>query len=332
MQEGSKLLGIEIGGTKLQLVKAGAQGSIEEHVRFEIDPASGAAGICRQLQEGLLRLRASTDIAAIGVGFGGPVDWKTGCIRTSHQVNGWADFNLAHWLSEQTGKPVAVENDANTAALAEALHGSGKAYQRVFYMTIGSGIGGGFILNNEIYHGRHPGEAEVGHLRLNKEGKTLEEQCSGWAVDKKIREAIRQEPEGFLAALAQQQAVRGHEATLLKTALEEKDATARKILHETADDLAFALSHVVHLFHPDVLILGGGLSLLKEHLARPVEERLLKYVMQAFSPPPPVLIAALEENAVPLGAIELAKKKLLQSSPHPLKQTVYESMDRKLPG
>ena len=327
MHEGSALLGIEIGGTKLQLVKAVAQGAVAEHVRYVIDPAGGAAGICRQLQEGLLRLKASTDVAAIGVGFGGPVDWQTGCIRTSHQVNGWADFHLANWLTEQTGKPVAVENDANTAALAEALHGSGKGYQRVFYMTIGSGIGGGFIINNEIYHGRHPGETEVGHLRLNKEGYTLEEKCSGWAVDKKIREAIRQEPDGFLASLAKKQATQGQEAMLLKEALEKRDATATKILHETADDLAFALSHVVHLFHPDVLILGGGLSLLREHLSKPVEERLLNYVMQAFSPPPPVLIAALEEKAVPLGAIELAKKKLQQHSTNPLKQTVYESMD-----
>ncbi len=75
-----------------------------------------------------------------------------------------------------------------------------------------------------------------------------------------------------------------------------------------ADDIAFALSHVVHLFHPDVLVIGGGLSLLGSHLQQPVAQQLPRYVMHAFLPPPPVYIAALGEQVVPIGAIELAKR------------------------
>jgi glucokinase len=325
MQERLKFLGIEIGGTKLQLVKTTAFGSIEQTLRYEIDPASGAEGIRRQLAEGLLQLNAATDVAAIGVGFGGPVDREKGIIRTSHQVNGWAGFNLAGWLSDKTGKPVVIENDANTAALAEALHGSGQDHQTVFYMTIGSGIGGGLVINKEIYHGKEPGEVEVGHLRLTKAGETVEEKCSGWAVNKKVKGFIAQEPNGLLSQLVKQQ--KGHEAKLLQQALEQGDNAAQMIIEETADDLAFALSHVVHLFHPDVLILGGGLSLLKEYLRKPVEAKLRHYVMQAFLPPPPVVIALLEENAVPIGAIELAKKCLLQHQLHPSTQSVYETLD-----
>ena len=98
------------------------------------------------------------------------------------------------------------------------------------------------------------------------------------------------------------------EAAFLKPALEQNDVAAKKIVEEIADDLSFALSHVVHLFHPDVIVIGGGLSLLKEHLQKPVLEQLPNYVMKAFLPVPPVRIAALGRHVVPLGAAALAKR------------------------
>ena len=306
MLSNNTFLGIEIGGTKLQLVVADASMRIEQQVRYAIDPAGGAEHIKNQLEEGWKSLESPDKIAAIGVGFGGPVDWKKGTIRVSHQVEGWGDFNFSTWLQQLTGKRVAIENDANTAALAEALYGSGNGYARVFYMTIGSGIGGGLIVDGDIYHGRTPGEVEVGHLRLTKEGDTLESRCSGWAVNKKVRAYMDQQPGNLLAQLHARQSA--PEATVLQPALESGDAAAKRIVDEIADDLAFALSHVVHLFHPDVIIMGGGLSLLKESLRRPVSRQLSQYVMQAFLPPPPVQIASLEENVVPIGAIELAKR------------------------
>ena len=306
MSLNTKFLGIEIGGTKLQLSVASLSGSTEQTLRFTIDSHGGAVNIQTQIAEGLDKLRDYEDIAAIGVGFGGPVDWKTGAIRVSHQITGWEDFNLSEWLKRITKKPVVIENDANVAALAEAVYGCGKGYERVFYITIGSGIGGGMIVQGEIYHGRTPGEVEVGHLKMNKKGITLESKCSGWAVNKKIRTHIQKNPSGILAQLAADNLA--PEATLLKPALEKNDEAAKKIIEEIADDLSFALSHVVHLFHPDIIVIGGGLSLLKEHLKIPVTQRLPWYIMKAFLPVPTVHIAALGENVVPAGAAELAKK------------------------
>jgi glucokinase len=305
-----KFLGIEIGGTKLQLAVADGSGNIEEHFRYAINPSEGAGGIIAQVTEGLQRLNGLHNIAAIGVGFGGPVDWKNGAVCVSHQVNGWEDFHLSSWLQELTKKPVVIENDANVAALAEAVYGCGNNYERVFYITIGSGIGGGMIVNGDIYHGRSPGEVEVGHLKMDKSGVTLEAKCSGWAVNKKIRDYIHENPGSRLSKMVANSL--SPEATLLKPALEENDDAAKKIIEEIADDLSFALSHVAHLFHPDIIVIGGGLSLLNEHLCIPVEERLSHYIMKAFLPAPPVLIAALGENVVPVGAAEIAKKNWLK--------------------
>ncbi len=301
-----KFLGIEIGGTKLQLSSVNPSGVIEENIYYTVNPEEGAVTIQAHINEGLKKLSTYNDIAAIGVGFGGPVDWKKGCVQVSHQVDGWNNFKIKEWLEKLTKKPVVIENDANVAALAESVYGCGKGYERVFYITIGSGIGGGMVINGDIYHGKKPGEVEIGHLRLNKKGSTLESKCSGWAVNKMVRTYIQQYPDSLMAQMATGNSA--PEAAFLKPALEQKDEAAEKIIEEIADDLAFALSHVVHLFNPDVLVIGGGLSLLKEHLQIAVANRLPDYVMKAFLPIPQVQIAALEAGAVPLGAAELAKR------------------------
>lgn len=302
--------GIEIGGTKLQLTAGHSAAHIIEMLRYDIDVSKGATGIQEQIAAGLERLMKQHEIAAIGVGFGGPVDAQTGIIQLSHQVAGWQHFNLKQWLEELTHKPVAIDNDANVAALGEALYGSGKEYNKVFYMTIGSGIGGGMVVNGAIYHGGIPGEVEVGHINLDKKGNTLESKCSGWAVNKKVKNLIKHNPASLLAQLAKNNSA--PEAALLRPALEKEDEYAREIINDIADDIAFALSHVVHLFHPEVIVIGGGLSLLNEYLRMPVATGLSHYVMKAFLPPPPVYIAALGERVVPVGALELARNAFIQ--------------------
>src|SRR5208283_3062207 len=144
------------------------------------------------------------------------------------QVDGWKDMDLRGWLGDLIGAPVAVENDANLAALAEARHGAGNGFNPVFYTNSGSGVGGGLIVDGRIYHGSPPGEAEFGHLRLAPGGPTVEDRCSGWAVDKKIRARCARDPSGELARLVG--ALHGNEASRLAAALTAGDSSARQIL------------------------------------------------------------------------------------------------------
>ena len=182
------ILGIEIGGTKLQLVLGNETGSIRERRKLKVDPKSGAAGIRDQIARSIPELLALGSIDAVGVGFGGPVDWRTGKICRSHQIAGWSEFDLSGWLQEQVNAPVHVDNDANVAALGEARCGAGVGLNPVFYVTLGSGVGGGLVAEDRIYHGTTPGESEIGHVRLDRKGTTVESRCSGWAVDARLRE------------------------------------------------------------------------------------------------------------------------------------------------
>jgi glucokinase len=308
------LLGIEIGGTKLQIVAGDAEGRIRRRWRATVDRAKGGPGICNQITQGLPQLlddagRTSRPLA-VGVGFGGPVDWRAGRVKCSHQIEGWEDFDLAGWLEGVAGVPVALENDANVGALGESACGAGReagadGADPLFFTTLGSGVGGGLVAGGRIYHGAPPGEAEFGHMRLDRGGATVESRCSGWAVDARIRRLCREDPDTLLARSIGDRPA-GGEARHLSAALAAGDPAARRVLAEVAGDLGFAFSHVVHLFHPRMIVLGGGLALVGEALRAAVDEVLRGYVMDAFRPGPAVRLAALGEDAIPAGALVLA--------------------------
>jgi glucokinase len=299
-----QFLAIEIGGTKLQLFVGDERANILRRWRFNIDAAAGGAGIRAKIEAVLPEILREQEIAAVGVGYGGPVDGRTGQICCSHQVEGWADFPLGDWLRERTRKPVFIDNDANVGALGEALRGAGQGSNPVFYVTLGSGVGGGLAVNGQIYHGAKPGESEIGHVRLDRNGIIVEKRCSGWATDAKVRAAIKENPASVLARAAQ--GMTSGEARALDAALREGCTVAQRILQEVADDLAFGLSHVTHLMHPEVIVLGGGLALMGEPLRGAVESALRRYTMEAFAPGPRIALSLLREDAVPAGALLLA--------------------------
>jgi len=299
-------LGIEIGGTKLQLVAGDDEAKILERRRFTVNQALGGAGIRAQIESALPDLLKQFQPRAIGVGFGGPVDWRTGKIRCSHHVEGWDDFPLGDWLKSLGGLPALVDNDSNVAAFGEALHGAGGGFNPVFYTNSGTGVGGGLVAGGNIYHGAAPGEAEFGHLRLDRAGTIVEDRCSGLAVDAKIRALKATGSDSVLCRLIGD--APGGEAKHLGVAVAQGDPAAQRILHETAEELAFALSHVTHLFHPQVIILGGGLALIGEPWRAAVAGALPRFVMSAFAPGPQVRLVANGEDAVPVGALALARQ------------------------
>lgn len=297
-------LAIEIGGSKLQVCAGTADGVIAERKRFIVDRAAGGEGIRTQIAGALPGLIAQWKPQAIGVGYGGPVDWKTGRITCSHHIEGWNDFPLGDWLRERTGLPVFVDNDANLAALGEALHGAGRGANPVFWINSGSGVGGGLVAEGRLYHGAAPGETEIGHVRLDRDGTIVEDRCSGWAVDRAVRAAIEKAPHSELARCA---ANSQPDARCLAPAITAGCPVADRVLTDAMNDMAFALSHVVHLLHPEVIVVGGGLSLIGEPLRERLAATLPRWVMDAFLPGPRVTLAALKEDAVPVGGLALCR-------------------------
>ena len=159
------------------------------------------------------------------------------------------------------------------------------------------------VFDEIIYHGVAPGEVEVGHLRLDPDGTTVEDRCSGWAIDRAIRSAIAGAPSCTLASLIGDE--QGGEAKHFAAALAQNDPIAQSILDTLTRDLAFALSHVTHLFHPQVITLGGGLARVGEPLRQGIADTLPEILMEIYGNGPQIKITELAEDAVPVGALLL---------------------------
>lgn len=306
----NKYLGIEIGGTKFQAIVTDSKFKIIDRIVDVVGKEKNAGILQNKIESSIKKLILKHAIKSIGVGFGGPVDIQSGSIFTSYQVSGWNNFNLIKWLNGLFNVPVYLDNDANLAALAEARMGCGKKHRRVFYITLGSGVGGGFIVDGEVYHGKSLCESEFGHICINKTGDTIESSCSGWALNRKLFEYIHNEPDGVLAGLVTSKGV--DPSKCLLEAIAKGDKKAKTIFDEMIDNLTFGLSHVVHLLNPEIIVIGGGLSLIGEYISNSVSQKLPQYLMSSLKNSlPEIEIARLKEDVVPLGAVLLSNKDLV---------------------
>ncbi len=303
-------IGIEIGGTKLQVGVGLKNEKLIGLVRTKVDPQKGADGI----REILLSLtvqalqkanRSIDDIAAIGVGFGGPVDSKNGITLLSHQIEGWKNFPLKEWLEKQWNLPVAIQNDASIAGYAEAVLGAGRNQRRIFYITIGSGIGGGFVQDGVIDDGQGLGAAEIGHTWVpNPEtGKIdkLELICSGWSMANRAQDAVASGEPSIMAQMCAGD-IKKITAETIYSAAEQYDILARAILEETCNTLSVSIGNVINLLHPERIIIGGGVSLMGPLFWVSLKEKVKKYVMKPFANEYEIVPAVLREEVVVAGA------------------------------
>ena len=306
-------LGIEIGGTKLQLALGKGDGRIAYRWRGIVEPEAGAEGIRRQIFEAVPELLASADLVfddlgGIGVGFGGPTDDATQSVIVSHHIHGWDGFPLAKWLTELFGLPATICNDADVAGLAEALHGAGEGFSPIFYITVGSGIGGGFIIDGNIYRGAGRGAAEVGHLRpVYPQGSQAHDQIleyfsSGWGIGHAAERwaAVGYPPkvEGPLSGKA------------VAEAAANGDKLALALVDTAVQALAEGICSVIKLLCPRRVIIGGGVSLMGEELFfQPLRKYVQERGMKALAGLTEIVPATLGEEVVLHGALALARRK-----------------------
>lgn len=297
----SLAVGIEIGGTKLQAGIGLRDGKLVALVRRSVDPALGGAGIREAIpaivQEALEKAQCPpADLAGIGVGFGGPVDTKRGRVLVSHQIEGWADYPLRDWLQKKVEVPVVLQNDAKSAALAEATLGAGKGRKRIFYITVGSGVGGGLVIDGVPDTGQGLGAGEIGHTWVPdpETGKPdqLEHVASGWSIGRRGSRRLGREVTGAeVAALAA-----------------KGDPLAIKTVEESAEALAIGIGNVLALLHPERFIVGGGVSLMGDLWWGPLKRKLAEqYAFKPFEESFDVVPAALGEEVVVIGAVLLGR-------------------------
>jgi glucokinase len=300
-------LGIEIGGTKLQVGLGDGRGVVTHLKRVAADPQAGAAGIRQQVlaatRELLTEANLSGDqIRACGIGFGGPVDDHTARTITSHQVKGWDDFPIVEWVRDELGLRAVLGNDADVAGLAEATCGAGRGCDPVFYMNVGSGIGGALILNGRIHRGTGLGAGEIGHLwvdydldaepwqpREEPAWSILEHRASGWALQRRSGQP---------------------DVPTLLRAMAAGDARANTAWVAARRRIALVLTHVIALLCPQRIVIGGGVSLVAADVfLDPLRDEVARLAFQPFRDCYDIHTAALGESVVVQGALILARQR-----------------------
>ena len=245
-------LAVETGGTKLQFVLGDAQGCIVQRSRLSVARERGFQGILEAVtaQVPLFSAAAAQNgarIAHIGVGFGGPVDARSGCVLGSMQISGWSDFPLKTYLEEKTGLPVRVYNDTDAATWGEYRLGAGRGTRNFFYTNIGSGVGGGAVLNGQLYLAQGRGSMEFGQsytVGAADTAERVEALCSGWAVEHCLRQA--KIPPASVLSAKQQEILTCQDWA---EAIRSEDAYACALLDRHAYRFSVGLSNAVSYTH-----------------------------------------------------------------------------------
>jgi glucokinase len=312
----SMFLGIEIGGTKLQLGVGPGDGSpMVALERLDVDPSRGAEGIREQIARAGSALIQQHGITAIGIGFGGPVDAATGRTIHSHQIDGWDGFPLVDWARKAFGLPVVIGNDSDTAGMAEARFGGGCGKRIVFYFNVGSGIGGAFVLDGKTHPGSTGVASELGHLRpgpqCQRPDQTVESIASGWGIARATRAALEKGEAEAVADLLGR--CDGHPdrltAKMVGQAAIAGNRLAAEIFGRAVQTLGWAVAQMITLVAPEVVVAGGGVPLVGEALFfAPLRAEVDRYVFPPLRGSFAIVPAQLGEEVVVHGALALAKE------------------------
>ncbi|MDD4851511.1 MAG: ROK family protein [Gemmiger sp.] len=278
-------LGVDLGGTniKVALVDENAQILAEDSRPTNLPRTAQAvcddiAALCRGLQEH----SGGKAVAGIGVGCPGTVDDATGQVLYSNNL-GWQNFAMGPYLAEKTGLPVRLANDANAAALGEALAGCAKNAESAVILTLGTGVGGGVVLGGKLLTGYTGAAAEPGHMVIRDGGALctcgrqgcLEAYASATALIRATRAAMAAHPESAMHALAATGGVTGRTAFDGAAA---GDAAATAVVTAYTHDLALGVANLINIFFPQVVGLSGGVANQGENLLVPLRKEVASMV------------------------------------------------------
>lgn len=307
----STYLGLDFGGTKLAAGIADGHGRLLAIERCPTDAAAGPDGAISAMRRLVQSFpRSLPEPVAVGISFGGPVDLA--CRRTllSHHGPGWEDFPLVERVAEVWRRPVAMDNDANAAALGEFRFGAGRGYRNVLYVTVSTGIGAGVILDGKLYRGSRGLSGEVGHTIVLPDGPLcpcgkrgcVEAIASGPSIARAYAERAGLPPEAITAESVFRRAEQG-------------DEMARDVLRWAIGLLGIGLANAINLLDPDVVVVGGGVSRAGDALFSPLREAVR--ANSAPSPPGavPIVPAVLGDAVGVLGAVALVCDQSRDSAP-----------------
>jgi glucokinase len=321
-KEAPYVIGADVGGTKLATVLSTRDGHILHKMRLpteaEKGPEFGVARLIAMIRENLAATGVSRpEIVGIGVACGSPMDAERGIILGPPNLQSWNPVPIKEILESEFGVYAQLENDANAGALAEWLFGAGKGRRHVVYMTMGTGIGGGMILDGRLYRGANGNAGEVGHMRVVLEGGPrcgcgkrgcLEAFCSGPSIARRTQEALRDAPGSAILALAG--SIEAATGEHLFAAARQGDALALRLVDETAHYMGVGLANIIQALNPEAIVLGTIATAQGDFLLDRVRQVVRRETWPQMSSVCQILPSPLGDEVGDYGAISIILQNL----------------------
>lgn len=309
------LLALDYGGTKHTVaVVAPGERRWRAHRRAFSPPGADARYDIETVHALARELLGEAQPAAVGVSFGGPVDAIAGIVRLSHHVPGWENIPLRDMLEAEFGAPASVDNDANVAALGEHRFGAGQGHDSLLYITVSTGVGGGWILDGQIWHGTEGMAGEIGHTMVDPDGPVcpcgkrgcVERLASGPFIAQRAREWLETQPDrGQVLRALTGEDLALITAQLVSQAAAQGDTLAWQALEVAAWALGVSIGNAANLINPQRFVLGGGVTKAGNRFW----EAIRRFARETAMPEVhfDVVPAALGDDAPLWGAVGLAE-------------------------
>jgi glucokinase len=316
------IIGVDIGGTKVAAGLVDRSGVIVGQSRTAMvatDAARGLAAVASAIEELRLRSGNGSQPHAIGICAPGPLNPRTGVVINPPNLPGWHNFPLAAEIRQlYPAAQVKIDNDANAAALAEAKWGAGRNYRNVFYATIGTGIGTGFVIDGKVFHGRTGLATEGGHVGVDINGPQcacgkrgcIETLAAGPAIARRARAKLVAQAASSDTKKSALLELAGGKPDAVTSEMVAKcyaagDPLAKEVMHETLDLLAYWLGNIIDLLEPDVIVIGGGVSSMLGPFLEQIRGRWVGACLSPYPQATPLVLAHYKEDAGIAGAAAL---------------------------
>ncbi len=307
MSNSAKAIGIDFGGTTIKSAVVQDGAVLERGEVIHTTAQTTAEGIIGELLRVIAAMRAAhTEIEAIGIGLPGFVDSVTGIVHELTNVQGWREVALVALLREKTGLRAAIENDANAMAYGEFLHGAAKGARNAICVTLGTGVGGGLILDGRLYRGSRLAAGEIGHMSIDSHGPRGVYGTPGDLETYVGNRQIAERAARLYKASRQQRTLEKCTPAELAALANGGDHIAIALWDAIGTDIGAALADGVWLLNPDTIVIGGGIAAAGDIIIDPIRRTICERTSTLFHEQLKVVPATLGNDAGIIGAAALA--------------------------
>jgi glucokinase len=314
---GAAVIGVDLGGTNLRTSLLTPAGDILDRRKEATHASDGWNKVVKRLVENIAQQRETAvrrgfDILAVGVGAPGVIHMDSGVVVKSPNFPDWNNLPLREELERALHIPVFIENDANAAALGEQWRGAGKGIASMIFLTLGTGVGGGIVLDNKIWHGADGMAGEIGHMTLIPDGRQctcgntgcLEMYASARGIVQSYREELGR------AVTPAVDVVREMTSEKIYQAAREGDAVARRVMQEMGRMLGIGIASLINIFNPEMIVIGGGVKDAWQLFIGATREEVMRRAFRVPAERTKLVPSLLGDDAGMTGAAAVALQKL----------------------